>query len=293
VRRLIVNADDFGLTCGVNRAIVELHRNHLLTSATLMANAPGTEDAVSASLENPSLAVGCHVVLVDGRPVLPAHLLSTLVRAGKGQFHRTLGQFLRRLVVGRIKQAEIEAEAAAQIARLKNAGIRLTHVDTHKHTHMFAAVLRPLLRAAKGAGIFAVRNPFESAWSRYATPAAPMFRRVEVTLLHGLERSFRHIVAEEGCVTTNGSMGVLATGTLDSGTIRGMLASMPPGTWELVTHPGYNDDDLAHADTRLTQSRQVEFQALPVLREMRNFDLISYANLVPAAVVSWPHSALK
>jgi hypothetical protein len=130
---------------------------------------------------------------------------------------------------------EIEAEAAAQIALLQSKGLRLTHIDTHKHTHMFPAVLRPVLRAARAAGIRAVRNPFEPRWSLRATPAAAGIqtgvRRAEVSLLRLLEPTFRRIVAEEGFSTTDGAIGVLATGTLDAATVTSLLRNLPPAPW--------------------------------------------------------------
>src|ERR1019366_1082890 len=104
----------------------------------------------------PTLGVGCHVVLVDGEPALSAQELPTLVDPRTGRFQPTLGKFLSRLLTGHIPSHEIEAEAAAQIALLQSRGLRLTHIDTHKHTHMFPAVLRPVLRAARAAGIRAV-----------------------------------------------------------------------------------------------------------------------------------------
>ena len=170
--RLIVNADDFGLTSGVNRAIVELHRAEVLTSATLMACAGATSEAVRLAIENPTLGVGCHVVLVDGQPVLPPSKIPSLVEKQTGCFLPRLTEFLGRLFTGRIRAAEIEAEAAAQIALLQGAGLRLTHIDTHKHTHMFPPVLGPVLSAARKAGIRAVRNPFEPEWAVRATPRA-------------------------------------------------------------------------------------------------------------------------
>jgi hopanoid biosynthesis associated protein HpnK len=279
VGRLILNADDFGLTAGVNRAIVELHRAGALTSATLMARAAATSDAVELALATPTLGVGCHVVLVDGEPALSAHELPTLVDPRTGCFHPTLGKFLRRLLTGGIRSSEIEAETAAQIARLQTSGLRLTHIDTHKHTHMFPAVLRPVLRAAKVAGIRAVRNPFEPVWSLRATPGTPWLRRAEVSLLRRLEPTFRRIVAEEGFTTTDGAIGVLATGTLDAATIASLLRNLPPGTWELVTHPGYNDADLAQVRTRLLASRETERQALRALEQFSDLDLISFAGL--------------
>jgi predicted glycoside hydrolase/deacetylase ChbG (UPF0249 family) len=274
-----VNADDFGLTSGVNQAILELNSSGVLTSATLMARAPATEEAIRLALATGSLGVGCHVVLVDGDPILKRSELPTLADSRTGRFHPTLGSFLQRLLSRRIRPAEIEAEAAAQIAHLQQRGLQLTHVDTHKHTHMFPAVLRPLLRAARAAGIHAVRNPFEPAWSLNATTGAPWIRRTEVQLLRRLEPAFRRIVTEEAFTTTDGAIGVLATGTLDATAVASLLRNLPPGTWELVTHPGYNDTDLAHARTRLLSSRENERNSLATLRDFPNIQLISFANL--------------
>jgi len=300
VGRLILNADDFGLTAGVNRAIVELHRAGRLTSATLMARAAATEEAIEMACSTPTLGVGCHVVLVDGDPQLAARELSTLhepptlpptlIDPRTGRFYSMLGAFLARLLTGRIRSGEIEAEAAAQIAQLQSRGLRLTHIDTHKHTHMFPAVLRPVLRAARAAGIRVVRNPFEPRWSLRATPGASGIkggiRRAEVGLLRLLEPTFRRIVAEEGFATTDGAIGVLATGTLDAATLTSLLQNLPPDTlgtetWELVTHPGYNDRDLAQARTRLLASREAEREALCAVEHFPAIHLISFADLRP------------
>ena len=277
--RLIVNADDFGLTAGVNRAILELHRAGVLTSATLMARAAATGKAIELALATPSLGVGCHVVLADGEPVLPRHEIPSLVNARTGRFQPTLGVFLKRLLAGLIRPAEMEAEAGAQMALLQSKGVALTHIDTHKHAHMFPAVLRPVLRAAQAAGIRAVRNPFETAWSLRATLRAPWMRRVQVNLLRRLEPAFRRIVAEEGFATTDGALGVLATGTLDAATVSSLLRRLPPGTWELVTHPGYNDSDLARAGTRLLASREIEREALAAMDVGEEIELIGFSSL--------------
>jgi predicted glycoside hydrolase/deacetylase ChbG (UPF0249 family) len=277
VRRLIVNADDFGLTAGVNRAIIELHRAGVLTSTTLMANATATVDAIELARATPTLGVGCHVVLVDGAPVLDGRRHSSLIDRKTGQLYRTLGQFLPRLLAGGILSGDIEAEAYAQIARLQDSGVVLTHIDTHKHTHMFPAVLRPLLRAARTCNVHVVRNPFEPEWSVHATPAAPWVRKAEVALLRRLEPAFRRIVCEEGFATTDGAMGVLATGTLDTSAVTSLAAAMPEGTFEMVTHPGYNDADLAHAHTRLLASRETERAALNALKGRAGLSMVSFA----------------
>jgi chitin disaccharide deacetylase len=279
VRRLIINADDFGLTAGVNRAIAELHAAGVLTSTTLMARAGATSEAIDIALSTPSLGVGCHVVLVDGEPVLPPREIPTLVDQKTGCFPARLTTFLARLFTGRISAEEIEAEAAAQIRSLRAKGLQLTHVDTHKHTHMFPAVLRPVLRAARTADIHAVRNPFEPAWAVRATAGAGWARCMEVSLLRNLEAHCRRIIAREGSATTSGTIAVVGTGVLDAAAVRSLLSVTPDGTWELVTHPGYNDSDLAKVRTRLRASREIERQALGAIREFPQIELISYASL--------------
>jgi chitin disaccharide deacetylase len=283
VGRLIVNADDFGLTPGVNRAIVELHRAAVLTSTTLMANAGATLDAVHFAHSNPSLGIGCHVVLADGAPILPPAQVPTLVDKTTGDFPPKLTTFLRRLFTGRIRSAEIEAEAYAQITRLQSHGLQLTHIDTHKHTHMFPAVLRPVLRAARRAGIRAIRNPFEPEWAVRATPRASLVRSAEVWALRRFGPYFQRVLAEEGFSTTDGTIAVAATGVVNAGTVRSLLERLPEGTWELVTHPGYNDADLAKVRTRLRGSREIERVALAAIRDFPSVDLISFAGLTPAS----------
>jgi hopanoid biosynthesis associated protein HpnK len=280
VGRLIVNADDLGLTAGVNRAIAELHASGVLTSTSLMARAGTTGEAVAFARSTPGLGVGCHVVLVDGEPVLPPNQIPSLIDPHTGDFFSTLTAFLPRLFTGRIHAAEIEAEAHAQIESLENQGLRLTHIDTHKHAHMFPAVLRPVLRAARACGLSAVRNPFEPAWALRATHGAPWLRLGQVCMLRLLEPAFRCILAEEQFTTTDGTIAIAGTGILDAATLRMLLANLPEGTWELVTHPGYNDADLARVRTRLRASREIERQALAVLKEFPSVQLISFAGLV-------------
>ena len=277
--RLIINADDFGLTAGVNRAILELHSAGVLTSTTLMARAGATDDALEKARGARTLGVGCHVVLVDGAPTLQASEIPSLVERGTGVFRNSLTAFLALLLTGRIKSAEIEAETSAQIEALQSKGLKLTHVDTHKHTHMFPGVLRPVLRAARKAGIRAVRNPFEPAWAVRATAGAPLARVAQVNLLRRMQDRCRQIIAEEGFVTTDGTIAVVGTGVFNAEMVRSLLGQLPEGTWELVTHPGYNDADLDKVRTRLRASREVEMQALAAVKEFKEIELISYRDL--------------
>jgi predicted glycoside hydrolase/deacetylase ChbG (UPF0249 family) len=287
VRRLIVNADDFGLTTGVNRGIVEAHSAGIVTSTTLMANSAAFDDAVQHAQSNPLLSVGCHLVLIDGSPLLSADKVASLMDPGdRGHFRRNISGFALRALSGHLNADEIEAEATAQIRKLQSAGIQGLHIDTHKHTHMFPQLLRPLLRAAQACGVRAIRNPFGwMAFSRIANRPQLWQRYGQVKLLNLLAGKFRRAVADAGMVTTDGSVGVVATGALDDKLIHVILETLPEGTWEFVTHPGHNDADLAGIHTRLRQSREVELGILSslatrVLLDRKGIQLISYRDLL-------------
>jgi chitin disaccharide deacetylase len=295
VRRLIVNADDFGFTAGVNRAIVEAHTHGVVTSATLMANGNAFENAVHLAKTVPRLGIGCHIVLIDGAPVLDAELLPSLIvpSSGKTRFRDGLKFFAARALTDRMNPDQIEAEASAQIRKLQSAGISVSHIDTHKHTHLFPAVLRPLLRAARARGVRAIRNPFgprkplnssqllsrPNLWTRYA----------EVRILRALAAKFRDAARREGLATPDGTFGIVVTGALDEKLFRGIASIIPEGTWEFVCHPGYNDNDLRSANTRLRESRETELRLLttPEARELlsqQQIELISYRDLTDPEV---------
>jgi hopanoid biosynthesis associated protein HpnK len=298
MRRLIVNADDFGFTAGVNRGIVEAHRRGVVTSSTLMANGPAFLDALQLAPTMPQLSVGCHVVLIDGQPMLDPKTISSLVSrdasgrvgrdSGAARFRDGIRGFALRALAGRLDSHEIEAEATAQIRKLQAAGIAVSHLDTHKHTHLFPSVLRPLLKAGAACGVRALRNPFgprrplrssqilarPGVWTRYA----------EMRVLQGFAGKFRAVVKKEGFATPDGTLGVEVTGILDETLFRAIASSIPDGTWEFVCHPGYNDADLGAAKTRLRASRETELHAL-TLPEARDtlsqagIELISYRDL--------------
>lgn len=292
MRRLIINADDFGFTSGVNRAIVEAHSRGIVTSSTLMACGPALADAVQIAPTLPRLSIGCHVVLIDGEPLSDAAKVPTLISPGTSRFRDSLKSFAARAITGRIDDDEITQEASAQIRRIQDAGISLSHFDTHKHTHLFPRILRPLLRAAAARGLRAVRNPFgprlplrssellarPNLWTRYA----------QLNVLQRFASKFREAVAREGFATPDGTLGIEVTGTLDETLFDAIALSVPEGTWEFVCHPGYNDSDLQAARTRLRESRETELRVLtlPAARErlaQQGIELISFRDLSPAS----------
>jgi predicted glycoside hydrolase/deacetylase ChbG (UPF0249 family) len=281
LRRLIINADDFGYTQGVNRAIAECAFAGVVTSATVMANGAAFDDAVAKALQT-RLAVGCHTVLVDGEPLSPSSAIPSLCESDR--LRRTITRLMKASLSGAINPEDVHREATAQFKKLRSAGIEISHADTHKHAHMFPAIYRPLLQAAKEAGIPAVRNPFEPWALGWVSSPSLWTRGLQTTLLRSFHSGFLRTVREVGMKTTDGTVGIAATGVLNSIWLRRIVQGLPEGTWELVCHPGYADETLRGAGTRLLQSRDVEREALltqdfkRTLREER-IDLISYAEL--------------
>ena len=287
--RLILNADDFGLTAGINRAIAELHRAGALTSATLMATGPAFDDAVAVARANPTLGVGCHITLLDGIPVAHPQSIPSLL-GGDGKTLRTsIVDFTQALLRGDIREDDIEREALAQVQKLQRAGIDVTHLDTHKHTHLFPTVARPLLHLAERCNIGAIRNPFEPNWTR-ALGYGGLLRRLQIKLLNSLRPRFEQIpqIRHARVLTHRGnSRHLRATGHLNiSTTAESLSAPFPPaeGVFELCCHPGYNDRDLDAQNTRLRATRDTERNALltviPQLISQPNApELIHYGNL--------------
>ena len=280
MRRLIVNADDFGLTSGVNRGIIEAHTHGVVTSTTLMACGAKFQEAVDLALRTPQLSVGCHVLLVDASPVLDLRQISSLVTANSGtpKFRDSLVRFACLAAARRLNEDEIEAEITAQIQKLQAAGIQVSHLDSHKHTHMFPVVFRPMLRAAKKCGIQAVRNPFEPL---FLAGTRNWKRSMQLGILRSFQESFREALGEAGMQAPNGCVGIVATGGLTLQAFRQLVENLPEGTWEFVTHPGYNDVELNSIKTRLRHSREQELAILTSAEvkevlQRQQIELISY-----------------
>ena len=283
------------MTAGINRAIAEAQQHGIVTSATLMANSRAFDGAAalarSLAGEKARFSVGCHVVLLDGDPVLPAERVASLLQPGSqngGQFRVKLNDFVVATFRGKLQPDEIEAEATAQMQRLQAAGVEPSHFDTHKHAHMFPAVLRPLLRAARAQKVPAVRNPFGQVWP---LPMGDMLRRrqlwkrfAQLNVLRNFAAKFRHEVEAHGLRTTDGSVAVLVTGSLDLKLFHKIVDNIPDGTWEFVCHPGYNDAELRNVRTRLRESRAKELELLTSdgarqALQARGIELISYHEL--------------
>ena len=284
MRRLIVNADDFGIASGVNRGVVEGHRNGVVTSTTLMACGARFDEAVALAAQTNKLSVGCHVVLVDGSPMLAGSQVSSLTVPNSGlesRFRESLVSFALLAAAGRLDRGQIEAEITAQIQKLQAAGISVSHLDSHKHTHMFPVVLKSMLGAARKCGVRAMRNPFEPL---IFANLRHWKRQFQLRILRGYRATFRKELADSGMFTPDGCIGLAATGGLTLATFHALIENLPEGTWEFVSHPGYNDADLNQVKTRLRNSREKELAILTSdsvkqLLHGEQIELISYHDL--------------
>ena len=250
---LIVNADDYGLSPGVNAGVLAAHHEGLVTSATLMANLPAAAEAVA--LAPPTLALGLHLNLTTGEPCAGAARVPSLVGAN-GRFLR-LDRLLLRLTLGRVPRAELEREIAAQLERALTLSASLDHLDGHHHIHLHPAVLPVVLHLAPSYGVRAMRCAAESA------PSGPemlrdRLRRVGNALV---ARRARPRAEAVGLVTADHFRGLGLGLAFMTNALVATLQRLPPGVTELMCHPGYPDAELAER-TSYAAGRERELAAL-------------------------------
>jgi predicted glycoside hydrolase/deacetylase ChbG (UPF0249 family) len=266
---LVVNADDFGFTPDVNRGIVEAHREGILTATTLMANGAAFDHAVRLARETPSLDIGCHLVLIGGVSLLSG-------RAYPASVPQLVAALARR-------ELNVYEEMAAQVRRIEAAGIRPSHLDTHKHTHLAPPVLDAVARLSEEFGVKWVRRPFDFPLTALRG-AAPRMKRVTSSALALLRRRFHGVLARHGCRTTDHFAGFQITGRFRAAELVQLMASIPVGSTELMCHPGRCGPELRAARTRLKESREHELEAL-VSPEVRaamlrhGIELVNYSRL--------------
>jgi predicted glycoside hydrolase/deacetylase ChbG (UPF0249 family) len=296
LRQLVVNADDLGLTAGVNDGIVDAHDRGILTSASVFANAPATADAIRRVRIRPSLGVGVHLALVDGSPMLPPNRVPSLIE-GDGRFRASWKPFIVACLRGRIAFEEIERELTAQIDRVRSEGIRLTHLDAHKHVHAFPPIFAIVARLAERFRIPVVRVPYER-WSPVwgdgqQRRTARRQALVNLAMLPWARRDYR--LASRQALRTPPFAGRIHTGVLSADSFEGVVRRLRPGVTELMVHPGFVDDALLRTDTRLLSSRAEEARLLcaPNTQDLlvdEQIQLIRH-DLAPSASRSFRHAS--
>ena len=291
MKNLIVNADDLGWTEGVNRGILDAFHGGIVTSTSLLANGPAFAEAVEAAKAAPRLGVGVHLNLSDGAPVADREsVMSLLDDEGKlidGPEGLLLKRARRKLVLD-----EVEEEWDAQIQKVRDASIRPTHLDGHKHVHMLPGLFDIALRLAKRHGIDAMRVSLEESSLRAAlssgsnqNPGVVLKQGVQARGLKLLARSAREQARSAGIATADHFCGIAQTGELTMGGLERFLKNLPEGTTELMCHPGYTDEALQKSATRLQASRQKELEILTDTR-IRNLVASQGIRLIDYAFVS-------
>jgi chitin disaccharide deacetylase len=235
--KLIVTADDFGLAVAVNEAIEQAHRSGILTTASLMVGAEAACDAIARARRLPSLKVGLHLVVVCGRPVLPPDRVPDLVGPdGRFSNHLTRAgfEFFFRPAVRR----QLEAEIRAQFGKFRESGLRLDHVNAHKHMHLHPTVLKLILEVGRDFGLKALRLPYEPfSWSWRAARERLLGRLWAGLLLTPWVAVMRRRIGRSGIRHNDYLFGMHDTGRMHEERVLRYLGNLPPGVSEIYFHP--------------------------------------------------------
>ncbi len=276
--KLIVNADDFGLSEKVNSGIADAFSDGILRSTSLMAGGRAFDHAVSLAGRLPELGVGIHLTLVEEPAIADAHLVPSLL-GENGRLHKSAGIFAARYAAGRIKGSEIRKELEAQILKVKAAGIDISHIDSHQHLHMLPGIFQTVLDLAGKHNIKAVRIPREK-------PAGHMWVHPEM-----LPRFIQMLVLNTCCkmagppplVSPDRFVGFFYSGQLTVANLKKTLPHLPDhGTCELICHPGEKDPDSPYRHWGYAWEKELAALLDPEIADWiatRSISLCSYRDL--------------
>ncbi len=276
--RLIVHADDFGLSERVNDGVLDAHLNGILTSASVMVSAPAFEHAVRLSKEHPSLDIGLHLTLIEERPLLDPALVPSLVDE-TGCFHKHITVFAKRYMQGLINLDEVRLELEAQVRKAIDAGLVLSHFDSHQHVHMLPGILRVAQDLAAKYSIPAMRMPREDIRPYMLKSPAGLARVAQLFVLNLFCRRGRRGFGTH----TDHFAGFYFGGKLDTSALQMVVSALPrSGTCELMCHPGEDDPSSGRLhwgyawESELTALKQ---EAIAEQLRARGVKLISYRDL--------------
>ena len=241
-KRLIVTSDDFGADTAVNEAVEQAHREGILTAASLMVSGDAAADAVARAKAMPSLGVGLHLVLVEGRPTLPPEQVPDLVDTS-GHFRTDMVRAGITIFAKPAARRQLLAEVEAQFAAFAATGLPLDHVNAHKHFHLHPTIASAILRTGKRYGMKSVRAPVEPR--DVLAKIEPDTGGIDVARLWAL--LVRRRMRAAGMVVPDQVFGLAWSGALDAVRLRGLIDNLPDGLTEIYTHPATNDRYPGHA----------------------------------------------
>ena len=256
VRRLIVNADDFGRSHSINEAVIRAHREGILTTASLMVNEPACSEAVKLAKENSKLGVGLHLTLLMGRSALTPEKIPGLVNA-RGEFSNYpidvgVGYFFKPGL-----REQLRAEIHAQFEKFRATGLPLDHVNGHLHLHLHPTVLRILMEDAEKLGIKRMRLTRDClARSRRMASGHWFYRLSHATIYEWLSGRAREKLRQRGIKHTQITFGLLQNARVDEEYVLKLLPELPPGDSELYSHPSL--DEFKHEFDALVSPRVKE-----------------------------------
>ncbi len=272
MKKLIINADDFGIHESVNHGIIDGFRRGCISSTTLMPGAKAFEQAVALAADNPGLGLGVHLTLVGEEAVAPPAEVASLVDSN-GRLPLEYGRFLQLFVTGRIRLADIRRELEAQVHKVAATGLPITHLDSHQHLHVVPGIVDIVLDIAKQFRVKAVRIPAEPICflGGFSCNAGRFIGRGGLSVLASLARGKAR---KAGIKTTDHFYGMLAGGNMAEPYLLTIINRLPSGTTEIMMHPGANDSTMtnqygwnynwqaelaavtsAHLSNRLTQEK--------------------------------------
>ena len=283
-RRLIITADDFGLAIPVNEAVEAGHREGVLTAASLMVGGGAVDDAVRRAFAMPSLAVGLHLVLVDGRPILPPGSIPDLV-GPDGWLRRDLARFGLLLATNSSVRRQLRAEIDAQFAAFAQTGLPIDHVNVHRHYHLHPVVAMTVLDAVRDHGAPAIRVPWEPQG---------LVRAVDKTVSGGeslltgwLARWMRRQGQRRQLAFPDRVVGIAWSGRFHAQRLAAVLERLPHGLTEIYVHPATSDHFPGSAPNYQYQAEMAALLSPAVRIAAQNMQRSGYA----AALISRPAPA--
>ncbi|MDX2166224.1 MAG: hopanoid biosynthesis-associated protein HpnK [Deltaproteobacteria bacterium] len=240
-RRLIVAADDFGMSAGVNAGIARAHRDGVLTETSLMVNGAAFDDAVELARATPTLSVGLHLMLVQGRCAAPPAAIPALADAAGFFGNAPIWAGLRYFFTPGVRD-QLRREIVAQLEKFLATGLPLSHVDGHVTIHMHPVVVEILCEVAARYGVRAVRLPRDPLRPALAWDRRHALRKLfEATAFGALARFARPRLAFAGLRHPDSMFGMHQTGHVDEAYLLHVIATLPPGTSEVYCHPAELD----------------------------------------------------
>ena len=287
MKRLIVNADDFGLHSSVNHGIIEGYEKGCIRSTSFVAAGVAAEEAAELAKKNPGLGVGIHLTLVAERPVLLPSQVPSLI-GGNGYLLPNHAAFIRRYMTGGICMEQLYAECEAQILRAMEMGVCPTHIDSHQHLHVLPGVIRTVLSLAKKFGFTEMRLPAEPFLFTGGYPTS-VGRYMAKCGLTSCARIVKGAIRRAGIMTPDSFFGMLAGGHLYTPHFLSMLRALPDGVSEIMVHPGKDNrvlDDIYHWAYHWEEelASVTSAEAMKMIEE-RQIRLISYEELTDGEVL--------